>query len=157
MISRPKGLLQTFPYKALQDGKIIYTHDGTETLTDTFSVIAQTIGIEIESGGGLKGKSPNVRVSSPFSVNVQILPSNDQVPRIVNNTGTWVWAGSTVLLTNSELGESAPHRTLHFITCVILTCLQERGCKERSKLCIKLFINSPAHYPLHECPCLLFD
>jgi hypothetical protein len=112
MISRPKGLLQTFPYKALQDGKIIYTHDGTETLTDTFSVIAQTVGIE--SGGGLKGKSPNVRVSSPFAVNVQILPSNDQVPRIVNNTGTWVWAGSTALLTNTELGESAPHSPFHY-------------------------------------------
>jgi len=105
MISRPKGPLQTFPYGALQDGKIVYVHDGTETLHDQFVVVAQTVTPE-RGGEGLKdgGGGGSVRVSPPHTIQIKVLPANDEVPRVVNNTGTWVWAGSTTLITNAELG-----------------------------------------------------
>lgn len=107
MISRPEPPIQTFPYKALQDGKIIYTHDGSETLTDQFTVVAVAQTFEenlsgIGSGGGTSGSR---RLSIPHVVHIKVVPTNDQVPTVVNNTGTSVWVGGTVTITNKELGE----------------------------------------------------
>ncbi|CAG7786715.1 unnamed protein product, partial [Allacma fusca] len=97
MISRPKSPLHSFPYKALQDGKIFYTHDGSETLEDQFTVIAQTVGDE--KGGGNLGS----RTSLSHRVPITIIPANDQIPRVVNNTGNWVWAGSSVPISSAQL------------------------------------------------------
>lgn len=104
MISRPKSPLRTFPYRALQDGKIFYTHDGSETLKDQFTVIAQTDGLSGSSGGDEKVVGSNSRTSLEHILIIQVLPANDQIPKVVNNTGNWVWAGSSVPITPRELG-----------------------------------------------------
>lgn len=108
MISRPEPPIQTFPYKALQDGKIIYTHDGSETLTDQFTVVAVAQIFEdnlsgIGSSGG--ASSTTRRLSLPHVVHIKVVPTNDQVPLVVNNTGTWVWVGGNAPLSNTELGK----------------------------------------------------
>ncbi len=38
-------------------------------------------------------------------MNIQIIPVNDEVPRIVNNTGVEVWAGSSALITTTSLSK----------------------------------------------------
>ena len=38
-------------------------------------------------------------------MNIQIIPVNDEVPRVVNNTGVEVWAGASVLITTANLGK----------------------------------------------------
>lgn len=110
MISRPEPPVQTFPYKALQDGKIIYTHDGSETLTDQFTVVAvaQIFEDNLSGVGNTGGGTGSTRrLSLPHVVHIKVVPANDQVPMVVNNTGTWVWVGGTVPISNSELGKWA--------------------------------------------------
>ena len=41
MISEPLVPVRVFSYNALQDGKIVYYHDGSETLHDQFTIIVQ--------------------------------------------------------------------------------------------------------------------
>jgi len=110
MISRPEPPIQTFPYKALQDGKIIYTHDGSETLTDQFTVVAVAQIFEDNlSGIGSSSGASTRRLSLPHTVHIKVFPTNDQVPTVVNNTGTWVWVGGTAPISNSELGKFHVH------------------------------------------------
>ena len=45
----------------------------------------------------------STKTSVPATVNIQIIPVNDEVPRIVNNTGVEVWAGSSALITTENL------------------------------------------------------
>ena len=35
-----------------------------------------------------------------------MIPVNDEVPRVVNNTGIEVWAGASVVITNKNLGKA---------------------------------------------------
>ena len=42
--------------------------------------------------------------SVPFVLKIVINPVNDAKPRLVNNTGLVVWAGSSVTISNTELG-----------------------------------------------------
>lgn len=113
MISEATKPLETFSYNALQDGKIIYNHDGSETLHDQFVVVGQTIDLDTLTNGVIMNEksakkfAPNIRISQPFVVQISIVPTNDQVPKVMNNTGTWVWTGSQVLITNKELGKCA--------------------------------------------------
>jgi len=105
MTSHPNVPISTFPYKALHDGNIIYTHDGSESLTDEITVVAVAHFSNrdgISSGSNSKGTS---RVSEPYAIRVKVIPMNDHVPKIVNNTGTWVWAGGFTIIHNNELGE----------------------------------------------------
>ena len=44
------------------------------------------------------------KISIPASLEIQVTPVNDAIPRLVNNTGLIVWAGSSVVMTNTELG-----------------------------------------------------
>ena len=44
------------------------------------------------------------KTSIPATLELKITPVNDAIPRLVNNTGLRVWAGSSVLITNTQLG-----------------------------------------------------
>ncbi|RWS29422.1 Chondroitin sulfate proteoglycan 4-like protein [Leptotrombidium deliense] len=73
----------------LKIGSVIYEHDGSETTRDWFTVIA---------------KSEKLREqSSPVTIHVTIVAVNDEVPRIVNNTGLQLWQSTRVTLTNANL------------------------------------------------------
>ena len=66
-----------------------YFHNGADTLNDKFTLVART----------------STKTSVPATVNIQIIPVNDEVPRIVNNTGVEVWAGSSAIITTTDLSK----------------------------------------------------
>ena len=72
-----------------------YLHDGSDTRVDSLVLVARTVGLEWPD----KDKT-----SIPATLELKITPVNDAIPRLVNNTGLTVWAGSSVLLTNTQLG-----------------------------------------------------
>ena len=65
-----------------------YIHNGHDTLSDSFTLVART----------------RTKTSVPAAVMVQVLPVNDQLPILVNNTKLEMWAGATVVITNDILG-----------------------------------------------------
>ena len=72
-----------------------YVHDGSDTLEDTVMLVARTEGLEWPD----KDKT-----SIPANLKIIITPVNDAIPKLVNNTGLNVWAGSSVILKNDNLG-----------------------------------------------------
>ncbi len=54
-----------------------YVHDGSDTLSDTLSLVGRTAS----------------KTSMPIAVGVRVRPVNDEAPRLKNNTGLDVWAG----------------------------------------------------------------
>ena len=49
--------------------------------------------------------STGTKTSMPATLIIRILPVNDEMPVLVNNTGLEVWAGSTSPITNRHLGK----------------------------------------------------
>jgi hypothetical protein len=98
LLPRPETPIQTFPYQALQDGKVVYTHDGSETKEDSFTVVG--VAQLQEHNGGMTR-----RLSVPHVLHVHVLSTNDQIPSVVNNTGTWVWMGGSTLISHVQLGK----------------------------------------------------
>ena len=74
-----------------------YFHNGADTLSDKFTLVART----------------STKTSVPATVNIQIIPVNDEVPRMVNNTGLEVWAGSSAVITTKSLSK------LYFATNIV--------------------------------------
>ncbi|OXA39675.1 Chondroitin sulfate proteoglycan 4 [Folsomia candida] len=77
LLPRPELPLPTspLPYSTLAEGTALqYTHDGSETQEDAFTVSA-----------------------------VAVVGGTRYVPVVVNNTGGWVWQGDAMKLTNAEL------------------------------------------------------
>lgn len=66
-----------------------YVHDGNDTLTDQFTLVART----------------DHKSSVPAVVKVKVIPVNDETPVLVNNTGLEAWAGSKVIITADRLGK----------------------------------------------------
>ena len=62
---------------------------------DSLALVARTVGLEWPD----KDKT-----SLPALLEVKITPVNDAIPRLVNNTGLKVWAGSSVVISTSQLG-----------------------------------------------------
>ena len=48
--------------------------------------------------------STGTKTSMPAKLMVQVLPVNDEVPHLINNTGLEVWAGAITPITNRNLG-----------------------------------------------------
>ena len=71
-----------------------YVHDGSDTLADSVLVVGRTAGVEWPDKD---------RTSVPATLDIIINPVNDATPRLVNNTGLTLWAGSTVNLTSIHL------------------------------------------------------
>ncbi|KAI5708933.1 hypothetical protein M8J76_006624 [Diaphorina citri] len=71
----------------LQAGLIQYIHDGSESSNDSFTLVARA----------------GDKESNPATVHIVVLPVNDQVPRLVNNTGLVMYRGSTVPLSSENL------------------------------------------------------
>ena len=49
--------------------------------------------------------STGTKTSMPATLIIRILPVNDEMPVLVNNTGLEVWAGSTTPITTRHLGK----------------------------------------------------
>ncbi|XP_077556598.1 chondroitin sulfate proteoglycan 4-like isoform X1 [Haemaphysalis longicornis] len=76
-----------FSPEQLEAGELKYTHDGSETLRDWFTVVARGAG----------------RESLPGTVHVSVAPVNDEAPYIANNTGLDLWEGAVAPISATHL------------------------------------------------------
>uniref|UniRef100_A0A8C5K0P8 Chondroitin sulfate proteoglycan 4 n=1 Tax=Jaculus jaculus TaxID=51337 RepID=A0A8C5K0P8_JACJA len=76
------GTLSTFSWREVEEQLIRYVHDGSETLIDSFVLVANASEMD--------------RQSHPVAFIVNILPVNDQPPILTTNTGLQIWEGTTV-------------------------------------------------------------
>ncbi|XP_066134371.1 chondroitin sulfate proteoglycan 4 [Saccopteryx bilineata] len=74
--------LGTFSWKEVEQQRIHYIHDGSETRTDSFTLMANASDVD--------------RQSNPMAFTITILPVNNQTPVLTTNTGLQVWEGTTV-------------------------------------------------------------
>lgn len=81
--------LHGFSQKELSADVVHYAHDGSENMLDELTVTA------------VAGEKRSI----PVTVVINILPINDQKPRLINNTGLTMWEGGTAVITNSMLGK----------------------------------------------------
>lgn len=80
---RPQdGTLSTFSWREVEEQLIRYVHDGSETQTDGFVLLANASEMD--------------RQSQPMAFTITILPVNDQPPVITTNTGLQIWEGAIV-------------------------------------------------------------
>jgi Cadherin-like len=68
-----------------------YQHNGSEALTDQFSIVARVTAGE--------------RDSLPATVRVTVLPVDDEKPKLVNNTGLKLYEGAVIVIKPDQLGE----------------------------------------------------
>ncbi|XP_007947187.1 chondroitin sulfate proteoglycan 4 [Orycteropus afer afer] len=78
---RQDGTLQAFSWREVEQQLIRYVHDGSETLTDTFVLLANASEMDHQS--------------HPVAFTVTVLPVNDQPPILTTNTGLQIWEGAT--------------------------------------------------------------
>ncbi|XP_014696904.3 chondroitin sulfate proteoglycan 4 [Equus asinus] len=81
--------LGTFSWREVEQQLIRYVHDGSETLTDSFVLVANASEIG--------------RQSHPVGFTITILPVNDQPPILTTNTGLQMWEGATVPIPTEAL------------------------------------------------------
>ncbi|XP_067610362.1 chondroitin sulfate proteoglycan 4 isoform X2 [Pseudorca crassidens] len=74
--------LSTFSWREVEQQLILYVHDGSETLADSFVLVANASEMD--------------RQSRPVTFTITILPVNDQPPILTTNTGLQMWEGATV-------------------------------------------------------------
>ena len=67
-----------------------YFHNGEDKLEDRMTLVAST----------------GTKTSMPATLTIRVLPVNDEMPLLVNNTGLEVWAGATTPITNRHLGKN---------------------------------------------------
>uniref|UniRef100_H0WWI7 Chondroitin sulfate proteoglycan 4 n=2 Tax=Otolemur garnettii TaxID=30611 RepID=H0WWI7_OTOGA len=86
------GTLSTFSWREVQEQLIHYIHDGSETQTDRFVLVANASEMD--------------RQSQPVAFTITILPVNDQPPMLTSNTGLRMWEGATVPIPKEALGST---------------------------------------------------
>ncbi|KAL8598127.1 hypothetical protein ACOMHN_030413 [Nucella lapillus] len=86
---KPTQFNMAFSSADILGGKIAYQHDDSESLNDSFTVIAST------EDGSLKSRL--------LEVKVVVVPEDDQPPRVVVNKALSVWADSVTLLSGDHL------------------------------------------------------
>uniref|UniRef100_A0A8D2LRD2 Chondroitin sulfate proteoglycan 4 n=2 Tax=Varanus komodoensis TaxID=61221 RepID=A0A8D2LRD2_VARKO len=103
---RPEeGGLSAFSWAEVEHRSIQYVHDGSETLADRFTVLANISELN--------------RQSQPKTVSVNILPSNDEAPVLVVNLGLQIQEGGTAEITpdllRSEDEDNPPEEVVYSI------------------------------------------
>ncbi|XP_053451288.1 chondroitin sulfate proteoglycan 4 [Nycticebus coucang] len=86
------GTLSTFSWREVEEQLIHYIHDGSETRTDRFILVANASKMD--------------RQSQPVAFTITILPVNDQPPMLTTNTGLRMWEGATVPIPKEALGST---------------------------------------------------
>ncbi|XP_021523907.2 chondroitin sulfate proteoglycan 4 [Aotus nancymaae] len=97
--------LSAFSWREVEEQLIRYVHDGSETLTDSFVLMANA--------------SETDRQSHPVAFTVTVLPVNDQPPVLTTNTGLQMWEGATAPIPAEALrstdGDSGPEDLVYTI------------------------------------------
>uniref|UniRef100_W5LKC6 Chondroitin sulfate proteoglycan 4ba n=1 Tax=Astyanax mexicanus TaxID=7994 RepID=W5LKC6_ASTMX len=104
--SRFPGIPTTyFTRKQVEQEFIYYVHDNSETLEDHFTVIANDTELQ--------------KYSTPRTVYIQIIPTNDEPPVITANKVLRVWVGSITEITPEDMNaedDDTPPDQLNYIT-----------------------------------------
>ncbi|XP_072520905.1 chondroitin sulfate proteoglycan 4 [Salminus brasiliensis] len=104
--SRFPGIPTTyFTRKQVEQEFIYYVHDNSETTEDHFTVIANDTDLQ--------------KYSTPRTVYVQVLPTNDEPPVITANKVLRVWVGSITEITPEDMNaedDDTPPDQLNYIT-----------------------------------------
>ncbi|XP_017266244.1 chondroitin sulfate proteoglycan 4-like isoform X2 [Kryptolebias marmoratus] len=103
--SRIPGMpINAFTHTEVEREYISYVHDGSETLMDNFTIVANQTEIK--------------KHSLPCTVHINITPVNDETPVVTTNQGLKVWMGSVTEITTNELSaedSDTPPEGLEFI------------------------------------------
>ncbi|XP_048828953.1 chondroitin sulfate proteoglycan 4 [Brienomyrus brachyistius] len=81
--------LSAFTWDEVRNGQVYYIHDGSETTSDRFTLLAYI--------------SETSRQSQPIDVNVTVSPVNDEPPRLIRNTGLELLPGEEAEITANML------------------------------------------------------
>ncbi|XP_069078054.1 chondroitin sulfate proteoglycan 4-like isoform X2 [Pleurodeles waltl] len=102
----PGKKLYLFSSQEVEKEFIFYVHDGTETLWDNFTVVANN--------------TDHGKPSVPETLYVTVTPVNDEPPVILMNTVFRVWVGSVTEITPNELAaedqDSLPEDLVYSVT-----------------------------------------
>ncbi|XP_028305816.1 chondroitin sulfate proteoglycan 4 [Gouania willdenowi] len=82
-------ILDYFSWEEMKSGHIYYMHDNTESSEDSFTLSASAYEIE--------------RRSLPVTIFVNVIPVNDEPPKLIHNTGLEVLPGEEADITSSML------------------------------------------------------
>ncbi|XP_045048759.2 chondroitin sulfate proteoglycan 4 [Desmodus rotundus] len=97
--------LSTFSWREVEELLIHYVHDGSETQTDGFILLANASEVR--------------RQSHPVAFTITVLPANNQPPILTANTGLQMWEGATVPIPTAALrgtdGDSEPEDLVYSI------------------------------------------
>ncbi|KAK7120255.1 hypothetical protein R3I94_020304 [Phoxinus phoxinus] len=103
--SRIPGVpIPSFTRAQAEQGFIFYVHDGSETMADNFTVVANDTDIR--------------KQSLPFVIYVNVTPINDEPPVVTVNRILKVWEGSVTEITTEDLSAEdpdSPPESLEFI------------------------------------------
>nr|XP_028561783.1 chondroitin sulfate proteoglycan 4 isoform X1 [Podarcis muralis] len=105
-VERPEeGSLSAFSWSEVEHQLVQYMHDGSESLVDRFTVVANI--------------SKHNQESQPRTVYIDILPSNDEAPVLMVNMGLQMQEGGTAAITpehlSSEDEDSPPEEVIYSI------------------------------------------
>ncbi|XP_043926205.1 chondroitin sulfate proteoglycan 4 [Protopterus annectens] len=102
---KPDQELLLFTWNEVEEGVILYTHDHSESLSDNFTLMANT--------------SENDRQSLPAVLVVMVIPVNDEVPTVTINKGLKMWKRTTTeilpSLLHTEDVDTQPYGIVYFL------------------------------------------
>ncbi|XP_078056067.1 chondroitin sulfate proteoglycan 4-like isoform X2 [Mustelus asterias] len=90
----PEGSVSSFTMEAVKQETVFYFHDSSETLMDSFTLIANISEIG--------------RQSEPMSVTVTVIPVNDEAPVVTINSELKMWEGSNAEISPDLLSSEDP-------------------------------------------------
>ncbi|KAM9125736.1 chondroitin sulfate proteoglycan 4 [Pangshura tecta] len=105
MVRPEEGNLHFFTWNEVEQQLIQYVHDGSESLADSFTIVANASEVN--------------RQSQPKAVSITVVPRNDEGPTITINTGLQMQEGTTAEITpdilRSEDEDSPPEEVVYSI------------------------------------------
>ncbi|XP_077353962.1 chondroitin sulfate proteoglycan 4-like isoform X1 [Festucalex cinctus] len=103
--SRIPGMpITAFTHTEVEREYISYIHDGSETVRDNFTIMAN--------------QTENQKHSLPCIVHINVTPVNDETPVVTKNQGLKVWVGSVTEISVNDLSaedSDTPAKSLEFI------------------------------------------
>ncbi|XP_019713470.1 chondroitin sulfate proteoglycan 4-like [Hippocampus comes] len=96
--------ITAFTHTEVEREYISYIHDGTDTVRDNFTIMAN--------------QTENQKHSLPCVVHINVMPVNDETPVVTRNQGLKVWVGSVTEISVDDLSAEdadTPPKLLEFI------------------------------------------
>ncbi|KAM3925092.1 chondroitin sulfate proteoglycan 4 [Leptodactylus fuscus] len=89
IVNQEKHELRDFNWNELDQGRVFYEHDGSETRNDSFTVMVNASEVNHHS--------------QPATIYIIVQAVNDEKPRVVTNNGLQILEGDTAIITTDTL------------------------------------------------------